>query len=261
VADDDETEVVADAGDWSFDAFFAASFPRLLGAMQLYCGDRDQGEEVAQEAMARACRDWSTVRTASSPEAWVHRVALNVANSWFRRLRTHRQREHLLATAAHGAADVSEGRDLVAALRQLTPRERQAVVLRYFADLSVAMERGARMRAGCGFGPSRWNGLPAGEVAAYRRAESGDASVAGISYVVGAPFRGVGVGCRAVGLMIEELHREWRPDLLVADISPDNFASQRVARVHGFEPELAAEPVRREGKDYSTIPWILACRA
>ena len=41
----------------------------------------------------------------------------------------------------------------------------------------------------------------------------------------------------------------------MADISPDNPTSQRVAARNGFHPDLDAEPERRDGKVYVTIPW------
>lgn len=146
VCEESVVEELALPGDWSFDAFFVAAFPRLVGAMTLYCGgNHSQGEEIAQEALARACRDWSTVRTTTSPDAWVHRVALNLANSWFRRLRTHRRREHLLATREGESLESNDAPDLLGALGLLTPRQRQAIVLRYYADLSVA-EAASAMR-------------------------------------------------------------------------------------------------------------------
>lgn len=101
------------------------------------------------------------------------------------------------------------------------------------------------------------NGVPAGEVAVYRRDETSGPSVAGISYVVGVAFRRGGIARKAVALMIEDLRHSWHVDLLIADISPDNPASQRVAGANGFKPTIDAEPVPREGKVYSTVPWTL----
>ena len=80
---------------------------------------------------------------------------------------------------------------------------------------------------------------------------------AGISYVVGAAFRGAGVARRAVTAMIEELREAWDLEQLIADIATDNEASQEVARVIGFKPRQDVEPAPRRGKDYATIPWVL----
>jgi RNA polymerase sigma-70 factor (sigma-E family) len=121
-------------------AFVRREHPRLVGALSLYCGDLDVAEEVAQEALARACRDWSRLAGMRSPGAWTHRVAINLANSWYRR-RSAEQR----ARARHGPSDDGVGREAdsadVLAVRQavaaLPRRQRAAVVLRYFSDLPV----------------------------------------------------------------------------------------------------------------------------
>lgn len=122
-------------------AFVQREHPRIVGALALYCGDLDLAEELAQEALARACRDWSHVSTLRAPGAWAHRVAINLANSWFRRRKAEQR-----ARARHGPSDDGVGREAdaadVLALRQavaaLPPRQRAAVVLRYFSDLPVA---------------------------------------------------------------------------------------------------------------------------
>ena len=59
--------------------------PQLVGSLGLYCGDVGLAEELANEALARVCRDWNHVRDLERPGAWAHRVAMNLANSWFRR--------------------------------------------------------------------------------------------------------------------------------------------------------------------------------
>lgn len=65
-------------------AFCRLEHPRLVGTLGLYTGDADLAEELAQDALLRACRDWDRVRTFAAPGAWVHRVAINLANSAFR---------------------------------------------------------------------------------------------------------------------------------------------------------------------------------
>lgn len=114
----------------------------LVAAVAVYVGDRGVAEELAQEAMARALVDWSRVRERDRPEAWVYRVAFNLARSRWRRRGAERR-----AYARHGVAgdaSVDHGpvtttavvvREAVAAL---PPRYRQVVACRYLADLSVA---------------------------------------------------------------------------------------------------------------------------
>jgi RNA polymerase sigma factor (sigma-70 family) len=95
---------------------------------------------VAQDALARAWEQWATVRTAASPEAWVWRVALNLTASRFRR-RAAERRAHArivpLPTQPE-APDEDDQLAVRAAIAELPPRQRAALVLRYYADLSVA---------------------------------------------------------------------------------------------------------------------------
>lgn len=74
-----------DDGDVALAAFCRREYARLVGALTLYCGDRHAAEELAQEALVRACERWPKVRQMQAPGAWVHRVALNLAKSRLRR--------------------------------------------------------------------------------------------------------------------------------------------------------------------------------
>jgi RNA polymerase sigma-70 factor (sigma-E family) len=124
------------------DTFCRALHPRLVGALALRTGSRALAEELAQETFVRVWERWPTVRAATSPEAWAFRVALNLTSSRFRRLGAERRaRARLEARPVDHAALDTGGperamvRDAVAAL---PPRQRTAVVLRYFSGLSVA---------------------------------------------------------------------------------------------------------------------------
>ena len=64
-----------------FDSFYTAAFPRLAGQLALVTGDLHEAEDLVQEAMARAAPRWGRLRAYDSPEAWVRRVAFNLAVS------------------------------------------------------------------------------------------------------------------------------------------------------------------------------------
>lgn len=130
--------------------FCHREYPRLYGTLRLYCGDVWLAEELAQEALARAVRHWDTVSRMEAPGAWVHRVAINLANSAFRRSAAERRalRRAPLADSAEDPdnATVVAVRRAVAAL---PPRQREVVILRFFHDLPV---RVAAERMGCAEG-------------------------------------------------------------------------------------------------------------
>jgi RNA polymerase sigma-70 factor (ECF subfamily) len=122
-------------------AFCAAEYPRLVGSLTLVTGRRDIAEEIAQEALTRAMQHWRRVEAMAAPGAWVHRVAINLANSTFTRRRLERAATERL-DADRGVHDdtydVPEKLTVRAALASIPVRQRTAVVLRYFADLSIA---------------------------------------------------------------------------------------------------------------------------
>ncbi|HMJ78160.1 MAG TPA: sigma-70 family RNA polymerase sigma factor [Iamia sp.] len=104
-------------------------------------GDRSEAEEVAQEALVRVYLRWR--RVAPYAEAWVARVATNLALDQHRR--RSRQRRHAAAVAAtpagvadDPAAGLVSHLELVEGLRRLPKRQREVVALRYLADISEA---------------------------------------------------------------------------------------------------------------------------
>jgi RNA polymerase sigma-70 factor (ECF subfamily) len=121
-----------------FDEFYAASSRRVLGQVYAMTGDMAAAEDAVADAFTLAWQRWATVRLNDSPEAWVRTVATRTAVSSWRKARNR-----LLAhRRTHEPADLAPpGPDhvvLIAALRHVPEKQRQAVVLMYFADLSVA---------------------------------------------------------------------------------------------------------------------------
>ena len=97
-------------------------------------------EELAQETLARVCRDWKKVRTLDSPEAWTTRVGINLAHSHFRRRAAERRAYKRLQS--HQAGDQpsvwpSERSDLLDAIARIPHRQRSAILLRYYLRLRV----------------------------------------------------------------------------------------------------------------------------
>lgn len=109
--------------------------------MGLYLNDVSLAEEIAQEALLRACRAWPRVQQLESPGGWTHRVAMNLAVSAARSRRTRQRVDERLATYARRFAEHSDRTSAIAmrtAVASLPERQREALVLRYYADLSVA---------------------------------------------------------------------------------------------------------------------------
>jgi RNA polymerase sigma factor (sigma-70 family) len=115
-------------------------YPRLVGILGLYVGDAHVAEELAQDVLVQLCRQWEQTPL-DSPEAWLYRVAMNRANSFFRRkLAERRARQRLSESQVAGDAQMGSIDEAIAvrhAVSALPPRERTALVLRYYLDLPV----------------------------------------------------------------------------------------------------------------------------
>lgn len=126
------------------DALAAAFARHHAGAVRLaylLCGDAADAEDAVADVWVKV-----HARLASGPiddvGAYVRRAVVNQVNSRFRRLRlvrreTVRRRGDDRGTRAHDD-QVADGLTLMDALQRLPERTRAVVVLRYYADLSVA---------------------------------------------------------------------------------------------------------------------------
>jgi RNA polymerase sigma-70 factor (sigma-E family) len=120
-------------------AYCEAMWPRLVGGVALHCGDRLVAEEIAQETLVRLWQRWDRISTGPSIDGWVWTVAMNLARSRSRRRAAERRARTRLENER--AADLVDSAEVIAvreAVLALPERQRTAVVLRFFADLSVA---------------------------------------------------------------------------------------------------------------------------
>lgn len=119
-------------------AFCQAEYPRLVGMLGLYCGNRAVAEELAQETLARAWRKWPQVHHLDRPDAWARRVAINLANSHLRRVLAERRALRRLPTPDVAVEeDAHDGDVLRRALSLLPRRQRAVVILHYYLDQSL----------------------------------------------------------------------------------------------------------------------------
>jgi RNA polymerase sigma-70 factor (sigma-E family) len=128
------------AAEERFRAWAAARAARLHRAAYLLCGDWHMAEDLVQETLARSALHWSAVESSEHPEAYVRQILLNqVRQRWRRRIGRERPvAEPAQAVVADGANDRAARDQLMTALRQLPTKQRAAVVLRYFEQLSEA---------------------------------------------------------------------------------------------------------------------------
>ncbi len=119
--------------DGSFEEWYRAEHPRVLGLLVVVSGNRDTGLEATAEAFTRALERWDRVREMDSPAAWTYRVGVNIVR---RRLwRAAFEGSHRLV-GSDTAPSIELDADVWAAVRRLPTRQRTAIALRYVCDLT-----------------------------------------------------------------------------------------------------------------------------
>ena len=123
-----------------------SGFAEFVGARQmalsrtayLLTGDHHAAQDLVQAALVKTATHWPRVLAGGDPEAYVRRVMINEnISSWRRRV------PRPVATVPDRPVADEAGRTesrlaVAAALRQLPPRQRAVVVLRFYEDLSEA---------------------------------------------------------------------------------------------------------------------------
>ena len=121
----------------SFTDFVSAEQAALLRLAVLLTGDRGHAEDLVQTALMTCYRHWPRIVRNGTPGAYVRRALVTAHISWRRRLSSTEQVMDELPDRADAWAEPPDGdEELRRALRELPPRMRTAVVLRYFEDLS-----------------------------------------------------------------------------------------------------------------------------
>jgi len=113
----------------SFEAFFEEHSPKVFGAMCLMCGNRQEAEEITQDAFLKIWERWDRVSGLEDPVGFVFRTAMNVFRDRARRATLAARRTLGLADRTDDLAAVEDRSDLVSAMRSLTPNQRAALVL------------------------------------------------------------------------------------------------------------------------------------
>lgn len=129
-----------DARDGEFTEFVAAHRVRLVRTARLLtAGDHNAAEDLVQTALTRLYVHWPRVRRADDPVAYGFRALTNTFLD--ERRRAHRHREVVTADAPDAeaaSADLETRSVVLAALRDLPPRQRAVVVFRHFLQYDVS---------------------------------------------------------------------------------------------------------------------------
>lgn len=125
--------------DEAFTEFVATRSRALQRSAYLLVGERGLAQDLVQEALAKTYVAWPRLRAAHKAEAYTRKVITTTAISWYRRKAwsSERPTDTLPERAGDGHADrVAERELLWSALQLLPPRQRAAIVCRYYDDLT-----------------------------------------------------------------------------------------------------------------------------
>lgn len=132
----------------AFAEFVTARSGALHRAAYLMVGDVELAQDLVQEALTKTYVAWPRLREAGNAEAYTRKVITNTAISWFRKKSWKGEGATTtgllpeLAAAGH-AEGVTDRAALMAALAELPPRQRAAIVLRFYDDLTEAQTAAA----------------------------------------------------------------------------------------------------------------------
>ena len=116
---------------------YAGSFRRLVVQLYAVTGDLSEAQEVVQEAFVRALADPRGFAELHNPEAWLRRVAVNVARTRYRRRQALDRLLHRAGPPPVVPDPSPEHVELMAAMRRLPVGQRHALALHYLADLPI----------------------------------------------------------------------------------------------------------------------------
>jgi RNA polymerase sigma factor (sigma-70 family) len=121
-------------------AFCEREWPRLVGALSLYCGDPAVAEDLAQEALVRVVQRWHRLHDPDRAGAYAHRTALNLAHSYYRRVTAELRAFASQLRPNPGQPHLDDINDVIMIRRtvaSLPHRQRAALLARYYLELSV----------------------------------------------------------------------------------------------------------------------------
>jgi len=123
-------------------ALYAEHALGLVRLAVLLVGDRPSAEDIVQDAFLGLYRRWERLTDTSAPLAYLRVSVVNGCRTTLRRRTRSRSAGNFTerpAESAEAAALLSaEQRSVAGALRRLPERQREALVLRYYLDLSEA---------------------------------------------------------------------------------------------------------------------------
>lgn len=124
--------------DAEFTEYVTARTSWLRAIAYLLCGDWHRADDLVQSSITKLYVSWNRAGSVENRNGYARTVLVNTflaeqRSSWGRRIVLRAEADD----SASALPDIDASLDLRAALAALPPRQRAAVVLRYYCDLSV----------------------------------------------------------------------------------------------------------------------------
>ena len=129
--------------DAEFTEFVHVAWPKLYRTAYLLLGDRNLAEDLVQTALAKTYGSWRRVRDLERAHGYARTVLVNTAAEWFRKKSWRNELASAELPESGYDIDHSTRPVVIDALRELPPRQRAVIVLRFYEDLSVAQAASA----------------------------------------------------------------------------------------------------------------------
>lgn len=122
----------------TFEQFYACEYRSCAALAYSLCGNLGLAEEIAQDAMTTAYREWDRIRQMELPGSWVRRTTANMATSAVRRRAAEARAVLRMSSRRQVDAVLPESdEDFWRAVRRLPRRQAQATALRYGLGCTV----------------------------------------------------------------------------------------------------------------------------
>jgi RNA polymerase sigma-70 factor (sigma-E family) len=146
VAADAFVTAPAQRGEWSADLavieLYSMHYTALVRLAAMLVRDTPTAEEVVQDSFVAMHDGWERLRDTEKALAYMRQAVVNRSRSVLRHRMVVEKNQQKpppdMPSAEHGALALVERSAVIAALRDLPERQREAIVLRYYADLSEA---------------------------------------------------------------------------------------------------------------------------
>lgn len=119
---------------------YTTQYRKLVRIAALLLDDISLSEEVVQDAYIKMHGAWRSIREPKAAEGYLRTTVINLARSRLRRRQVAEKHAPKpmpdAPSAEHGALELLDRDRVIQALHQLPPRQRECLVLRYYADLS-----------------------------------------------------------------------------------------------------------------------------